>query len=290
MNQYALPVNSRLNLPCYEWPSQQNNSKALIVFLHGFNNHGGNYFYLGEWFSKQGYTFVSYDHRDHGFSPLRNKQCTIEDMVNDAREIIRQLHQKYPELPVFLMGSSMGGALSILAAQHEAGNDIPDLLQGLILWAPQVVSTTRRARLYKTLSILSKFAANIKIPIGFVAGHNLPRQCDDKQLTDQMVKDSQMLRDPNLGLIARVLAMGDQAAKANFKSGFKILMLFGGSDTLIFRHDIKQFVARIKSSEAEIEYCFYPHNKHMLWGDLNREEIYQDTLMWMEGIDFSKGL
>jgi len=282
MNKYSLSVTQQLNLPCYEWPSQQKTTKALIVFLHGFNNHGGNYFYLGEWFSKQGYTFVSYDHRDHGASPLRNQQCNIEDMVHDAREIIRQLHQKFPELPVFLMGSSMGGALSILAAQDEPENDVAELLSGLILWAPQVVATKRRGRLYKALKTASTFAANFKLPIGVIAGHNLPRQCDDKKLTDQMAKDPLMLRNPNLGLITRVLTLGDRAAKANFKTGFKVLMLFGGSDTLIFRHDIKQFVARIKSSDADIDYCFYPNNKHMLWGDLNREEIYQDTLVWME--------
>jgi len=286
MNQYQLPVNSKLSLPCYEWPSQQSNTKALIVFLHGFNNHGSNYFYLGEWFSSQGYIFVAYDHRDHGASPLRNKQCSIADMVNDARTIIRQLHQKYPDLPVFLMGSSMGGALSILAAQDEPGNDIPDLLQGLILWAPQVVATSRRPRLYKILKAISAIAPDIKIPIGVVAGHNLPRQCNDKQLTDLLVKDKKMLKDPNVGLITRVLTLGDQTAKANFKKDFRILMLFGGSDTLIFHYDIKQFVARIKSTNAEIDYCFYPNNRHMLWADLNREEIYQDTLRWMEQANF----
>jgi len=42
------------------------------------------------------------------------------------------------------------------------------------------------------------------------------------------------------------------------------------------------FVKRVDASEAEIKYHFYPENRHMLWGDLNRENIYQDVLAWME--------
>lgn len=278
MKRYAIPVSETLSLPCIEWLSQQDFTKGKIVFLHGFANHAGNYNYLGEWFSKQGYDFLAYDHRDHGASPLRNTPCSIEDMVSDAREVIKFAYQASAHNKVLLMGSSMGGALSILASQGET----QAMLSGLVLWAPQVVSTKRRSIIYKFLSGAVKIFPDLKLPTGKVAISNMPKQCDNKELTDCMIKDELMLRNPSLSLFHRVLSMGDLAAKAEFDEGFPLLILFGGKDTLIFRHDIKMFVNRIEKSHASIRYNFYPDNRHMLWGETNREVIYRDTLNWFE--------
>lgn len=279
MNQYQLPVNDKLNLPCYEWPSQQKNTKGKIVFLHGFTNHAGNYVYLGEWFSEKGYDFIAYDHRDHGKSPLRNKPCTLDDMVSDARAIIKHVYEKNNQQKIILMGSSMGGAISILASQ----GDTQTMLSGLVLWAPQVVATNRRKNLFKLLSFVSSLIPHFKLSTSKIAVNNLPKQCDDKKLTDKIAVDELMLPNPSLSLFHRVLAMGDLAAKAEFEKGFRVLMLFGGADTLIYKHDIKMFVKRAEESGVAIQYNFYPENRHMLWGDLNREVIYGDTLEWMEG-------
>jgi len=278
MNQYSLPVNDKLNLPCYEWLSQQNNTKGKIVFLHGFTNHGGNYAYLGEWFSEKGYDFIAYDHRDHGKSPLRNQPCTLDDMVSDARSVIKYVYEKNAQQKIILMGSSMGGALSILASEGETQK----LISSLVLWAPQVVSTSRRKGLFRLLSFVSSIIPHFKLSTSKIAVNNLPKQCDDKKLTDKIAKDTLMLRNPSLALFHRVLHMGDLAAKVQFEKGFRVLMLFGGSDTLIYKHDIKMFVKRAEDSGVDIQYNFYPENRHMLWGDLNRETLYRDTLEWME--------
>lgn len=280
MKRYSIPVSETLSLPCIEWPSQKSFTKGKIVFLHGFTNHAGNYIYLGEWFSKQGYDFLAYDHRDHGASPLRNTSCSTEDMVNDARAVIQFAYQAFGNKKVLLMGSSMGGALSILASQGETQN----ILSGLVLWAPQVVSTKRRDKIYKLLGGAVKLFPHFKLSTGKIAISNMPKQCDNKELTDSMAKDELMLRNPSLGLFHRVLSMGDIAAQAEFDEGFPLLMLFGGKDTLIFRHDIKMFVKRIEESHANIRYIFYPENRHMLWGETNREAIYSDILEWFESL------
>lgn len=280
MKKYSIPVSEKLSLPCIEWKSQQDNSKGKIVFLHGFTNHAGNYAYMGEWYSQQGYDFLAYDHRDHGSSPLRNQPCTIDDMVNDARAIIQYAYQDAGHQKVLLMGSSMGGALSILASQCA---HTQEKLSGLVLWAPQVVATKRRGRVFTALNFINKFIPHFKLPTKNIAVSNLPKQCNDKALTDRIAVDPLMLRNPSIALFHRVLAMGDLASKAEFKKGFRVLMLFGGNDTLIYKHDIKMFVKRVEESEAEIRYHFYSENRHMLWGELNREAIYCDTLSWYEG-------
>ena len=287
MKKISIPVSATLNLPGYEWPAQKpegenteghkSESKGKIVFLHGFTNHSGNYAYLGEWFSEQGYDFIAYDHRDHGQSILRNQPCTLDDVVNDAREVIKFVYKENDNQKIMLMGSSMGGAISILAAQ---GNT-QDMLSGLVLWAPQVVSTKRRKLVFSGLSLVAGILPNFKLSTTAVSVNNLPKQCDDSKLTDIMAKDTLMLRNPSLALIHRVLSMGDLAAQAEFQKDFRVLMLFGGDDTLIYKHDIKMFVERVKASEADIDYIFYPENRHILWGDLNREVIYKDTLEWM---------
>ncbi len=277
MKLRAIPISANLELPCHIWESQLDTCRGKIVFLHGFTNHSGNYAYVGEWFANQGFDVYAYDHRDHGRSPLRNQPCELEDVVSDAREVIRHVYELNDGKPITLMGSSMGGAISILASQGE----VQKMLAGLVLWAPQVVSTARRKFVFKLLSLASGVMPNTKLSTKGVSVNNLPRQCDDKAFTDKIANDDLILRNPSLGLVHRVLAMGDLAAQASYEKGFKVLMLFGGNDTLIFKHDIKMFVKRLDDEGVDIKYIFYPENRHMLWGDLNRETLYQDTLSWM---------
>lgn len=278
MHTSSVKVGPDLSLPSYIWPSKnKSKTKGCIIFLHGFCNHGKNYSYLGEWFSEQGYDFIAYDHRDHGESPLRNQQCTIDELVGDAIKVVDA--NTSADLPCYIMGSSMGGALSILAATHKSSLN---KFAGVILLAPQVVSTHRRKLVFQYLSKLSRVIPGLKLPSGPIARINLPKQCNDKVLCEKMAKDKLMLGNPNLGMTKRVLEMGDLAANARFNDATPVLMLYGGNDTLVFKHDIKQFVNKLKQAGTNILYHFYPENRHMLWGEMNRHDLYQDILNWME--------
>jgi|GEM_PF-5510934 len=283
MQSLSIPVSKSFSLPAYFWPCEPNTKQGAILLLHGFTQHGANYARVAEWFVARGYDFMVYDHRDHGHSSARNQVCTLDSVVDDACIVIDFCYEKNNGDKVLLMGSSMGGAISLLATQFDE-QSIQDKLLGLVLWAPQVVATKKRRFTFQLLELARHLIPNAKLPLSGFMISNLPRQCDDKAFTDKLAKDKLMLRNPNVSLVHRVLAMGDRAAQVEFQKPFSLLLLFGGKDSLIFQDDIDTFVSHVEQTKADIQYKFYPNNRHMLWADNNRENLYQDTFDWMRNL------
>lgn len=85
---------------------------------------------IADWAARNGRANVRFDYSGHGESEGRFEDGTISAWLEDALAIIRQ---KGGEAPI-LVGSSMGGWLSLLAARALQGEQ--KALSGLVLIAP----------------------------------------------------------------------------------------------------------------------------------------------------------
>lgn len=85
---------------------------------------------IAEWGARTGHAVVRFDYSGHGESEGRFEDGTISEWLEDALAVIREKGGKAP----VLVGSSMGGWLSLLAARAlaEEGRE----LAGLVLIAP----------------------------------------------------------------------------------------------------------------------------------------------------------
>ncbi len=96
-----------------------------IVFLGGFRSdkEGTKALDLEEWARGQGRAFLRFDYSGHGASSGDFLEGCIGDWAEDARAIISSL----TDGPQILVGSSMGGWISLLLAR-----DIPEKVAGLV--------------------------------------------------------------------------------------------------------------------------------------------------------------
>ena len=96
-----------------------------IVFLGGFKSDmaGTKAVYLEEWARKAGRAFLRFDYSGHGESGGLFEDGCIGDWADDARAVIETL----TEGPQILVGSSMGGWISLLMART-----IPHRVAGLV--------------------------------------------------------------------------------------------------------------------------------------------------------------
>ncbi len=94
-----------------------------IVFLGGFKSdmEGTKALYLQSWAERTGRAFIRFDYSGHGQSSGEFTQGSIGEWAEDAADVLRAL----AEGPQILVGSSMGGWISLLlaksAAAHVAG-------------------------------------------------------------------------------------------------------------------------------------------------------------------------
>ncbi|SPJ25321.1 alpha/beta hydrolase [Palleronia abyssalis] len=87
-----------------------------IVFLGGFKSDmgGTKAVHLEDWAQKRGQAFLRFDYSGHGESSGTFEDGSIGDWAEDAVAAIKAL----TEGPVVLVGSSMGGWISLLVAQR----------------------------------------------------------------------------------------------------------------------------------------------------------------------------
>ncbi len=96
-----------------------------VVFLGGFKSdmEGTKAVYLEDWARRTGRAFLRFDYSGHGESSEAFTDGCIGDWVADARAVIDALTRG----PQVLVGSSMGGWISLLTARA-----MPDRLAGLV--------------------------------------------------------------------------------------------------------------------------------------------------------------
>lgn len=84
--------------------------KAVVCLVHGHGEHVGRYAHVGQAFSKAGYVLVGYDVRGHGKTTgARGHVPSYDALMNDIADFLAQMKVRYPGLPLFLYGHSMGG-------------------------------------------------------------------------------------------------------------------------------------------------------------------------------------
>ena len=88
--------------------------RAVIQLVHGMSEHKERYLPFMKFLAKQGYVTVIHDHRGHGKSVKYQQDLGYtygggaNAMLQDIGTVNRKIHVHFPDLPVILMGHSMG--------------------------------------------------------------------------------------------------------------------------------------------------------------------------------------
>ena len=114
--------------------------RAVVQLVHGMSEHKERYIPFMQYLAKLGYVVVImnhcyitviHDHRGHGKSVKHQDDLGFtygggaQAMLQDIRTVNRKIHAYYPELPLILMGHSMGSlAVRAFVAEHDSCADM----------------------------------------------------------------------------------------------------------------------------------------------------------------------
>lgn len=103
--------------------------KAVLQIVHGFAEHSGRYMNVVNELIPLGYAIYANDHRGHGRSEgVRNYVDTFDQYVEDEKKLYDIIHEQHPDLPIFMLGHSMGSIIAVYFTKKYE-----NLLKGLIL-------------------------------------------------------------------------------------------------------------------------------------------------------------
>ncbi len=96
-------------------------ARAGLVIVHGIAEHSARYRHAADALAERNIASFVYDQRGHGMSPgTRTHIGNFTDFAADLRLIGENLQRKFPELPLFVWGHSMGSIVALLAARDLA--------------------------------------------------------------------------------------------------------------------------------------------------------------------------
>ncbi len=136
------------------------NPIASLVIAHGLGEHSGRYGNLIQWLAGKRISIYALDHRGHGRSAgKRGHVANFNDYVDDLSFFINSIIDENLNLPVFLLGHSMGGVIAILYALRSQ-----EKIVGLILSSPGLVPTVDAPKYKIALaSFLSKYLPSLLV-------------------------------------------------------------------------------------------------------------------------------
>lgn len=109
-----LSADGKTQIRAIEW-LPQGEPRAVFQMTHGMIEHIDRYDGLGEYLSNNGFYVVGHDHLGHGGTPQKPEDYGYfadkkgdEAILSDMHELRRIASEKYPELPYFMLGHSMG--------------------------------------------------------------------------------------------------------------------------------------------------------------------------------------
>ncbi len=127
----VLVTTDGLTLFAQGWQAAQA-ARSIVAVVHGYAEHSGRYAGLAAHLVGHGHAVHTYDQRGHGRSDGRRAYVHAFDRYLDDLDLfLASLQARFPEMPLFLFGHSMGGAVAALyCLERDAA------VQGLLLSSP----------------------------------------------------------------------------------------------------------------------------------------------------------
>jgi acylglycerol lipase len=264
-------------LPMKSWlPDGQ--PKAVILAVHGINDYSNAFAIPGKIWAQDGIATYAYDQRGFGAAPERGRWVGTYQLDADVATVSRLLRAKYPHVPLYLLGESMGGAVAITAETGWAGAARPDV-DGVILVAPAVWGEQTMNIFYRTALWFADHIA----PRWQLSGsglHILPS--DNIPMLRAFSRDPLVIKETRVDTIQGLVQIMSEALDAAPHLKTRTLLLYGAHDELVPPAPVKEFVRTLpKGSLGEDTIAYYQAGYHMLLRDLDGAKVAQDVATWM---------
>jgi alpha-beta hydrolase superfamily lysophospholipase len=253
--------------------------RAVLLALHGFNDHSGNFLTDSLEALKQGGLLVyAYDQRGFGRAPNRGYWAGAETLAADAAAAARLLRARHPGLPLYLLGESMGASVAIFASAGD-----PPPVDGYVLLTPALYG---RGAMNAVMRGGLWFVAHTIPVVPFQGGVGGIVASDNEAALRRLGRDPLVIRstrvDSAVGLVdlmdAAVAAMPECCRGAGGRP-VPTLVLVGARDRVVPQHASRAALERL--APGRVRLGVYPSGYHLLLADRNREAVAQDVLAFL---------
>lgn len=255
----------KLNL-MRDYPS--NEPVAIVVCHHGITLSLSFYDSFTKEMNKENIVVYRYDARGHGDSDgKRGYVKSIFEMVEDLKIVVNLAKKENPNLPIFIVGHSMGGHISALF-----GTKYYSEVKGIILCAGVLKDTLH---IFGDLPIKENPEKYVSIYEAFKL-----KEFDKNMLEAISKVYPNGLKEVTYGLI-NAFDEGLNYLKTNIKNFVTpALILNGNIDFLVNQKDAIDYYMDLENKDKSL--FIYSGVSHMLWNEEKGDMIIGNILSWIQ--------
>lgn len=269
----AFVLSDGARLPYRQWlPSGA--PRFAVLALHGFNDSRDAWELPAPVFAAAGMALYAPDQRGFGAAPGRGLWPGGDVLARDAAEMAGLVRRFHPQVPLVLMGESMGAAVLMrLAVLPLAPRAARYVLSAPAVWGRGQMNLFYRVGLWLLASLLPGLtAAHPPGPIRIVAS-------DNREALRALSEDPLTIKETRFDAIAGLVDLMGAAQRAASRLTEPALLLYGGHDQLVPKAAMRAAWRRLSASARR---GYYPAGYHLLLRDLERAVPIGDIIAWLD--------
>ncbi len=304
MGSFKLQANDGLALHIYEW-LPDGTPKAVVQVAHGMAEHAARYERLALFLNNAGIAVYANDHRGHGQTIPEGQtpghmadENGWEKAVEDLDLITQEIASRHSDIPIFLMGHSMGSFMTqdylarygdnLAGAALSATNGPPGTLGKLAQLVSRIEKLRNGNEGHSTLLANMSFKAFNK---AFA-----PNRTEFDWLSRNEAEVDKYVDDPLcgfdcsiatwIGLLDALTRIASDEALSKINKALPIYVFSGTNDPVGEKtKGVERLLKAYKKHGFEkVSLKYYPDGRHELLNETNRDEVMKDLLGWIEGV------
>ncbi|WP_435607810.1 lysophospholipase [Pseudomonas knackmussii] len=296
---YWLPASDDTPLYIHLWASEA--PRGVVMLSHGMAEHAGRYARLGEALNTAGYTLCALDQRGHGRTAEHGDLGHYADhggwgkVVGDLLTLNRHLRERHPELPVFLLGHSMGSYIATAYLQQHS-----ETLHGAVLSG----SNYQPVALYRVARQIARFERWRQGPLGqsalieFLSFGSFNKAFKPNRTAfDWLSRDAhevdKYVSDPLCGfrcsnqlwidLLGGLEDITPPEHLARIRQDLPLLIVGGERDPVSQGKRLRDLAqAMTRAGVRDVQSQIYPEARHEIFNETNRDEVTRNLIAWLD--------
>ena len=278
--------------------------KGIVQIVHGIAEYVERYDDLATYLNSRGWLVVAEDHMGHGKSicdaaPIGCFTGGWHTAVKDTYRLLKHTMEEFPGTPFILFGHSMGSfmARTILARHPNSG------ISGAIIcgsaWMPDAVIGAGKMLADLICKKNGEQNPSNLLQTMMFGGYNKkiehPRtSCDwlsrDNKIVDAYVADPLCGFVPSAGLVHSMMEglqyIQDGKNLNAMNKELPVYFIAGGDDPVGgYGAGVRQAAEKFKNHGMKyVDVKIYPLCRHEIHNEINRQEVYEDIVKWIETV------
>ncbi|MBR9909234.1 MAG: alpha/beta hydrolase [Gammaproteobacteria bacterium] len=295
--QFNFQAQDGLTITVYQWLAE--NPRAAIIIAHGAAEHAARYARVAAALVAAGYSVYAIDHRGHGATGRAGQLGVFADTdgwnraVDDLLQLSHLVRERCPGVPMVLFGHSMGSLMTqqyvglygdTIDAAVLSGSTLANAFAELIPALQAEVDALGRNSPSKIMAEMMGQGFNDGFEDARTGYEWLSRDHDEVQAyIDDPLCGFELSSGAWLDMFKfnRIPREAEEFAK--IPRDLPIYLFAGDADPINQNlATLHALIDHYTAAGLHVEAKFYQQGRHEMLNEINREEVTQDLLNWLD--------